>query len=248
MKLSSCLHSLSLFLFSLPAFAELAADAVRQSGVKGGLIVHVGSSSPEGIAAMRLNERYMVHGLNVDAQAVQKAREVLHGRGLYGPVSVEHFDGKSLPYIENFVNLIVVEGEAAISEKELLRALVPEGIALVHRDGAWKKLVKPRPEEIDDWTHYFHNPSGNAVAQDTVVGPPRRLQWVGSPRWSRHHDRMASMSALVSGGGECFTSWTRVRGSPSSFLPAGSSSRGMRSTGQFSGRGRSPSGTASCGL
>ena len=204
MKLSSCLHSLSLFLFSLPAVAELAADAVRQSGVKGGLIVHVGSSSPEGIAAMRLNERYMVHGLNIDAQAVQKAREVLHGRGLYGPVSVEHFDGKSLPYIENFVNLIVVEGEAAISEKELLRALVPEGIALVHRDGAWKKLVKPRPEEIDDWTHYFHNPSGNAVAQDTVVGPPRRLQWVGSPRWSRHHDRMASMSALVSGGGRMF--------------------------------------------
>ena len=31
------------------------------------------------------------------------------------------------------------------------------------------------------------------------VGPPRRLKWFGSPRWSRHHDRMASMSALVSG-------------------------------------------------
>ena len=46
--------------------------------------------------------------------------------------------------------------------------------------------------------------SGNAVARDKVVGPPRRMQWAGSPRWSRHHDRMASMSALVSGGGRIF--------------------------------------------
>ena len=65
-------------------------------------------------------------------------------------------------------------------------------------------MVKPRPDDIDEWTHYFHGPSGNAVAQDKVVGPPRRMQWVGSPRWSRHHDRMASMSALVTGGGRIF--------------------------------------------
>ena len=197
---------LSILFILLPStvVAELAADAVRSSGVKGGLVVHVGSSEAEATAAMRLNDRYMVHGLSATREEVQKLRQTLHDMGLYGPVSVDHFDGESLPYIENFVNLIVVEGETVISEKELLRALVPEGIALIRRDGTWKKLVKPRPKEIDDWTHYFHNPSGNAVAQDSVVGPPRRLQWVGSPRWSRHHDRMASMSALVSGGGRMF--------------------------------------------
>jgi len=42
------------------------------------------------------------------------------------------------------------------------------------------------------------------VAHDTVLGPPRRMQWVGSPRWSRHHDHTASMSALVSSGGRIF--------------------------------------------
>ena len=30
------------------------------------------------------------------------------------------------------------------------------------------------------------------------------MQWIGSPRWSRHHDRMASLSAMVSGGGRLF--------------------------------------------
>ena len=127
----------------------------------------------------------MVQGLSVDAEAVEKGRNTLHAKGLYGPVSMEQFNGRSLPYIENFVNLLVVEEEVA--EKELLRVLVPEGVALIRRDGGWKRIVKKRPEEIDDWTHYFHNPSGNAVAQDSEVGPPRRLQWVGSPRWSRHH-------------------------------------------------------------
>jgi hypothetical protein len=64
--------------------------------------------------------------------------------------------------------------------------------------------VKDVPEDIDDWTHFFHGADGNAVAQDDKVGPPDRLQWLGGPRWSRHHDRMASMSALVSGNGRLF--------------------------------------------
>jgi len=189
---------------ALPAGADLAVDAVRSSGVRGGLVVHVGATSPDEMAALRLNDRYMVQGLSTSVQAVEKVRNTLHERGLYGPVSMEQFNGRSLPYIENFVNLLVVEENVKVAQKELLRVLVPEGVALIRRDGAWEKIVKARPEEIDDWTHYFHNPSGNAVAQDTVVGPPRRLQWVGSPRWSRHHDRMASMSALVSGGGRMF--------------------------------------------
>ena len=46
--------------------------------------------------------------------------------------------------------------------------------------------------------------SGNAVAHDTVIGPPRRLQWQGGPRWSRHHDNMSSVSALVTSGGRVF--------------------------------------------
>jgi hypothetical protein len=57
---------------------------------------------------------------------------------------------------------------------------------------------------MDQWTHYFHGPEGNPVAQDTAVGPPQRLQWLGSPRWSRHHDHMASKTSMVSAGGRVF--------------------------------------------
>jgi len=60
---------------------------------------------------------------------------------------------------------------------------------------------RPVPADIDEWTHYLYDPSNNAVSRDLVVAPPRRMQWVGSPRYSRHHDRMSSVSAVVSSGG-----------------------------------------------
>jgi outer membrane protein assembly factor BamB len=64
--------------------------------------------------------------------------------------------------------------------------------------------VKPRPKEIDEWTHYLHGPGNNAVSQDSVVGPPARYQWVGGGRYSRQHDHMSSVSAVVAAGGRVF--------------------------------------------
>jgi hypothetical protein len=85
-----------------------------------------------------------------------------------------------------------------------MRVLVPNGVAYIKADGKWTKHVKPWPKEIDEWTHYLHDASGNAVANDTVVGPPRRMQWVGSPRWARSHEHSASLNALVSANGRIF--------------------------------------------
>jgi len=109
-----------------------------------------------------------------------------------------------LPYADNLVSLLVAEDLKDVPMDEVLRVLVPDGVAYVKQDGRWTRTVKPRPAEMDEWTHYLHDPSNNAVAHDAMVGPPRRLQWVGSPRWSRHHDHMASLSALVSSNGRIF--------------------------------------------
>lgn len=76
---------------------------------------------------------------------------------------------------------------------------------IVREAGTWVKIIKPRPPNIGDWTHALHGPDGNAVAEDEVVGPPRRLQWVEGPLWQRHHDTVPSVSAIVSSGGRLFT-------------------------------------------
>jgi len=174
------------------------------TGVKGGLVVHVGCGDGKLTVALRANDSYLVHGLDADAANVDKARERIRSLGLCGKVSVAQCAGNSLPYTDNLVNLVVSEDLGDVSMDEVVRVLCPEGVACYKRDGKWFKTVKSRPEEIDEWTHYLHDASGNAVAHDTVVGPPRSLQWVGSPRWARHHDHMASMSALVSSGARIF--------------------------------------------
>jgi len=49
----------------------------------------------------------------------------------------------------------------------------PQPIGAAER---WIKIVKPWPEESDQWTHWLHGADGNAVARDSVVAPPRHLQ------------------------------------------------------------------------
>ncbi|HUV64626.1 MAG TPA: PQQ-binding-like beta-propeller repeat protein, partial [Sedimentisphaerales bacterium] len=46
--------------------------------------------------------------------------------------------------------------------------------------------------------------SNNAVAHDTRVGPPGRLKWVCGPQWSRSHEFISSLCAMVSSQGRLF--------------------------------------------
>lgn len=187
-----------------PAEVASANEILTTTGVQGGLILHLGCGDGRLTAALQANDRYQVQGLDVDAQNVATARKHIMAQGSYGPVAVDLLVGQQLPYIDNLINLAVVSDLSGVSRDELLRVLVPEGVAYIRQGNEWEKVVKPRPDNIDEWTHYLHDASGNAVAHDDVVGPPKHLQWLGSPRWSRHHDRMASMSALVSAGGRLF--------------------------------------------
>ena len=186
------------------AAADSAAEILEATGVKGGMIVHLGCGDGKLTAALRADDRYLVHGLDANDENVQKARAHIQSLGVYGRVSVDRLKGTALPYADRIVNLIVSDDLGPVSIDEVLRVLCPRGVAYVKKNGAWTKTVKPWPGEIDEWTHYLYDASNNAVAHDTAVGPPRHVQWIGSPRWSRHHDRMASMSALVSAGGRLF--------------------------------------------
>lgn len=189
---------------SSPTNGNEISKLVADSGVQAGFFVHVGSADAELAQSLKPNAATQVHLLTRDADQISPLRAKLRAGGHYGVISVDRLDGDLLPYVDNLVNLLIVEDQTGISKDEILRVLVPNGVAYAKDGDQWQRIVKPRPEDIDEWTHYLHDATGNSVADDDVVGPPRHLQWVGSPRWSRHHDRMASMSALVSSGGRMF--------------------------------------------
>ncbi|MFH1265785.1 MAG: PQQ-binding-like beta-propeller repeat protein [Planctomycetota bacterium] len=198
-------------LFSTVAFSpfaggvEKAPDLVRESGIAGGLVVHVGCAGGQFTADLRVNRRYLVQGLEPDAARAREARASLRNRGESGGVTVIHWDGKWLPYADNMVNLMIVDSPEGLAAEEILRALAPGGVALVKSGDGRRKLEKPWPEEIDKWTRFLHGPDNNAVAEDTRVEPPRYMQWVSGPRWGRSHDHLSSVSAVVSAAGRIFS-------------------------------------------
>ena len=181
-----------------------AQRILRATGVQGGLVAHVGCDDGKLTAALRAGESFVVHGLDTSQSRVRAAREHIRSLGLYGPVTVEHWSGGRLPYVDNLVRLAVVEDVSNVSREEIMRVLSPRGVAYIRRGGRWVKKVKPWPEEIDEWTHFLYGPDNNAVSKDERVGPPRYLQWVGTPRWCRSHDHLSSVSAVVSSGGRVF--------------------------------------------
>jgi outer membrane protein assembly factor BamB len=179
-----------------------AQDIVKASGFTGGLIVHVGHGQGLRTADFMASERSIVHGLCSARLHVPEARALIKQRKAYGKVSVQYWDQTTLPYADNTVDLLVAE--TVVSQEDVMRVLVPRGVAYIKSDRGWDKTVKPWPAEIDEWTHYLHGPDNNAVAQDRIVGVPRQVQWIGQPKFARSHEQLASLSAMVSARGRHF--------------------------------------------
>jgi len=191
--------TLSIFLvFANDAAAQTAKEILGASGIQGGLVVHVGCGDGTLTTALRAGDSYLVQGLDADPANVEKARRLIRKKGLSGKVFADQLVQDGLPYADNLVSLVVAEDLGKIAMDEVLRVLRPHGVAYVKSGQEWKKTIKPRPDGLDDWTHNLHDASNNAVSHDTVVGPPRRLQWKAAPIWSRHHHTLASISSVVS--------------------------------------------------
>jgi len=198
---------LLIVMFPRTAWADSpSAEAIyKATGVRGGLVVHLGCGDGSLTAALRGGDRYLVQGLDTHPDCVAKTRALLQSKGLYGQATAELFDGKRLPYVRDTVNLLVAEDLGNVTMDEVRRVLAPEGVAYVKQGAKWTKTVKPRPADIDEWSHFLHDASGNAVAHDRQVGPPKRLRWIAGPKWCRSHEFPSSVGAVVTAGGRIFT-------------------------------------------
>jgi outer membrane protein assembly factor BamB/ubiquinone/menaquinone biosynthesis C-methylase UbiE len=196
--------SVLLFVTTGRADTQEAKRILDATGIKGGLIVHIGCGNGKLTSSLRANDSYVVHGLDSKPENVAAARKHIKSLGQYGSISVDQCSDDRLPYIDNSVNLVVSEDLGSVSKSEVMRVLVPNGVAYLKSNGRWEKSIKPRPKEIDEWTHYLHDPSNNAVAHDSVIEPPSRYQWLAGPLYSRQHDHMSSVSAVVSANGRLF--------------------------------------------
>ena len=175
---------------------------VRDSGVTGGLVVYVGSDDCAFPSSWKEGSGFLGHQLVRDRERLESVRARIRERDLYGQVSAIVWDGPSLPYVGNMVNLLVVSEECAdLPREEVDRVLAPLGSAYMLDDGGVARTYRrPWPDEIDEWTHARYDSTGNAVSKDQRVGPPRHVQWYASPKWNP----ASKISSLVTNGGRIF--------------------------------------------
>ncbi|MBM3891917.1 MAG: methyltransferase domain-containing protein, partial [Verrucomicrobia bacterium] len=146
-----------------------------------GFCVHLGCGEGALTIELAAGDRLAVHALEAEARNVEKARERLQARDLYGQATVEQWAMKSLPYAENLVNVLIAENPGAIPQTEMLRVVAPLGTLWVKHGDGWRSEQKPWPRAFDEWTHWRHGPDGNMVSRDTAVTTPTGLRWIAGP-------------------------------------------------------------------
>ncbi len=177
----------------------VTAIAAADISTRAGVTVVADAGSAEELLKYARNESNLVHGLVRNIDAVVELNAELFAAEKTGRVTVGVWHGTSIPFVSDTVNVIVTDEQVT---DEMRRALAPYG-AVVDRRGEilWQK---PWPKAMDEWTHYLYAPNGNAVAKDTLIGPPRRVKWLAGPKMLRHHDHLPSLSAMVSSKGRVF--------------------------------------------
>jgi outer membrane protein assembly factor BamB len=186
----------------LGCFVSLKAEEpLTVADLHGGLVVQIGSADTSLAVRLSGTGRYLIHLLDSDPSVTTKARKSLRANGTYGLAFAEVLkDPDHLPYAENVANAVMLQASAKAPLSEAFRILTPKGFLLVsskaklseaklkaagfdsisqRADGSFLAR-KPWPKNMDSWSHPRHAANGNAVSQDTAVGPPERVRWVAA--------------------------------------------------------------------
>lgn len=113
---------------------------------------------------------------------VEVTRRAVEAAGLYGSrIFVEQGPRDRLHLANNLADALLAVGEAAsMSETEALRVLRPEAVALLGS----KRVVKPIPSGLDDWSHPYHGPDNNPLSRDQIARGPYLTHFLADPRYA----------------------------------------------------------------
>jgi len=173
-------------LFTTDGLAEPTTDAsLKQIGVTQGvvaLLVGHGSEASHAVDLAQASE-LTIYVQSADDEHAVAVREAADAAGLLGSrIFVDAGSLRSIHLADNLADCVLVSPSAKeqTSDSELLRVLVPRATAFVGD----RKLVKPVPAGIDEWTHPYHGPDNNPQSNDQLVRGALRTQFLGYPKFS----------------------------------------------------------------
>ena len=182
----SLLTAVSLLPISAQAELPNAVEVLAAAETEFGLAVVLGATDGQLESELHHGGRILVQGLTTDPDALQRSRQHLLERQLYGLVSVDLVESLvNLPYYENLINLLVADldalGHAGPSDEEIARVLAMGGKAYLRKGGQWKSFAKPIPVNVAEHTHLWADAAKSNCTPDDQVGPQNALRFVGRP-------------------------------------------------------------------
>ena len=185
-----------------PPSAE--SEFVEQFKFSGGVVVALDFDDGEFLSGLATDGPFLIQGLLKEEGRLEAARKAIQQADVYGKVSCNGYNGRELPYVDNLVNLLLVNESCQVPEAELMRVLIPGGRLVTKGPRGWKKRAKPMPDGLDEWNQFLHGADNNGVSLDNV-GPPQRLRWHDTPEFGRSKALSPSFTSMVSAGGILFT-------------------------------------------
>ncbi|MBD3242530.1 MAG: PQQ-binding-like beta-propeller repeat protein, partial [Chitinivibrionales bacterium] len=165
-----------------------AAELLEAYGRSAGLaaLLSTAEQPPAELALALANAGFGVHAIVATESARAKLLESVGAQPGSDLVSAECLSLSSLPYLDNFVNLLIIDDPKlsrahGLAKGEMERVVTPGGIIAVRTRGGWDISRKAWPQGMDNWTHPNYDASGNRCSNDSLVKPPFGYKWIDGP-------------------------------------------------------------------
>lgn len=182
--------------------AETAEQLLDRIGISRGICVLAGDPDGQLAIALARKSQLQIYVQLPTPDEASRIRRAAEAAGLDATrVHVERGDTAHLHLADNVADTVVVlDATTGPPVSEILRVLRPRGIAWLGN----RRLMKPVPEGMGDWTHPFHGPDNNPVSQDRLIVAPYLTQFLSDPRYA------PTPQVAVAAGGRVFKAFGHV--------------------------------------
>ena len=165
--------------------AKTSADDLNRIEIQRGIVClfDLPDGNPQSIIDVANTTELTTYFQSSDARQVNAVRKSADAAGVLGTrVFAAQGSLDSIHLADNLADTLIVASTAInqVSDKEMLRVLRPNATAFVDK----RRLVKPVPDGIDEWSHPYHSPDNNPQSNDKYVRGDFRTQFIAEPKFS----------------------------------------------------------------
>ncbi|MFP6765675.1 MAG: PQQ-binding-like beta-propeller repeat protein, partial [Planctomycetaceae bacterium] len=165
--------------------ADPVEDALRQLALRRGLVAVLGlpDGDPDFVTKLVSSGELTVYFQSPAPSESSAVRLRAHTAGLLGQsIFVDSGTSDTIHLTHNLADAVLVDESLSgqVSDRELLRVLSPRATAHIGN----RKLTKPVPVGMDDWSHPYHGPDNNPQSRDQFVKGRFQTQFIADPKFS----------------------------------------------------------------